>query len=146
MDRQPEHPPAELPDALAGAWQQQMLACLQKLAEMLEDNRELLTVLGDENRQRILMELLTHPGGMRVGELAGAIGLSRPAVSHHLKTMREAGIIDRYKVGTKNFYYPSPNVEAWAKLSRLAGAAERIVREIARRDHDDTGCPYRRTE
>ncbi|WP_342543881.1 metalloregulator ArsR/SmtB family transcription factor [Lysinibacillus sp. FSL K6-4013] len=42
---------------------------------------------------------------MRVGEITEQTHLSRPAVSHHLKILRDAGVILMRKEGTKNFYY-----------------------------------------
>jgi ArsR family transcriptional regulator len=54
--------------------------------------------LGDEHRQRIL---LTFGRGERltVGRIAEVSTLSRPAVSHHLKILRAAGILEAEKVG-----------------------------------------------
>ena len=48
--------------------------------------------LGDEHRQRIL---LTFERGERltVGQIAGIATLSRPAVSHHLNILRDAGVL-----------------------------------------------------
>ena len=54
--------------------------------------------LGDEHRQRIL---LTFEKGERltVGQIAEVSTLSRPAVSHHLKILREAGVLRAEKEG-----------------------------------------------
>lgn len=54
--------------------------------------------LGDEHRQRIL---LTFGKGERltVGQISEVSTLSRPAVSHHLKILRAAGILDSEKIG-----------------------------------------------
>ena len=58
----------------------------------------IFVALGDEHRQRIL---LTFGKGERltVGRIAEASTLSRPAVSHHLKILRAAGILGAEKVG-----------------------------------------------
>lgn len=60
--------------------------------------------LGDEHRQRIL---LTFEQGERltVGQIAEVSTLSRPAVSHHLKILREAGVLDREKVGRESYFW-----------------------------------------
>lgn len=54
--------------------------------------------LGDEHRQRIL---LTFDKGERltVGQIAEVATLSRPAVSHHLKILREAGVLQAERAG-----------------------------------------------
>lgn len=59
---------------------------------------EVLVALGDEHRQRIM---LTFERGERltVGQISEVSTLSRPAVSHHLKILRAAGVLDAEKVG-----------------------------------------------
>ncbi len=59
---------------------------------------KVFVALGDEHRQRML---LTFEKGERltVGQIAAVSTLSRPAVSHHLRILREAGILDEEKVG-----------------------------------------------
>ena len=59
---------------------------------------KVLTALGDEHRQRIM---LTFEKGERltVGQIAEVSTLSRPAVSHHLKILREAGVLSAEKEG-----------------------------------------------
>jgi len=59
---------------------------------------EVLVALGDEHRQRIM---LTFERGERltVGQISDVSTLSRPAVSHHLKILRAAGVLDAEKVG-----------------------------------------------
>ena len=54
--------------------------------------------LGDEHRQRIL---LTFEKGERltVGQISEVSTLSRPAVSHHLKILRAAGVLEAEKIG-----------------------------------------------
>ena len=62
------------------------------------------TALGDEHRQRIL---LTFEKGERlnVGQIAAVSTLSRSAVSHHLKLLREAGVLGSQKIGKEVFYW-----------------------------------------
>ena len=56
------------------------------------------TALGDEHRQRML---LTFEKGERltVGQIVEVATLSRPAVSHHLKILRQAGVLDAQREG-----------------------------------------------
>lgn len=62
------------------------------------------TALGDEHRQRIL---LTFDRGERLtaGQIADVSTLSRPTVSHHLKLLREAGVLSSEKLGKEVFYW-----------------------------------------
>ncbi|WP_341481872.1 metalloregulator ArsR/SmtB family transcription factor [Enterococcus cecorum] len=44
-------------------------------------------------------------GGTRVGAITEKTHLSRPAVSHHIKILKDAGVVGMRKEGTKNYYY-----------------------------------------
>ncbi|PFS64597.1 ArsR/SmtB family transcription factor [Bacillus thuringiensis] len=81
------------------------------------DSQKVLLAIGDETRQAILLVLMETEcqTGLRVGEITKQTHLSRPAVSHHLKILREAGIILMRKEGTKNFY----NIDIRTKLGLL---------------------------
>ena len=62
------------------------------------------TALGDEHRQRILLTF--EPGErLNVGQIANVSTLSRSAVSHHLKILREAGVLQSYKEGKEVFFW-----------------------------------------
>lgn len=66
-----------------------------------------LLILGDEKRQAILIRLLEESSceGLQVSDLIEATGLSRPAISHHLKLLKDANLVDYRSKGTRNFYY-----------------------------------------
>src|SRR5919106_6233293 len=61
-----------------------------------------LGVLGDPTRQ-VLVERL-RSGPMPVGKLAAGLPVSRPAVSKHLRLMKEAGVVRMTEDGTRNLY------------------------------------------
>jgi DNA-binding transcriptional ArsR family regulator len=58
--------------------------------------------LGDPNRRQILR--LLGQGDRSVGELAGAMPISRPAVSRHLRLLRQAGLVTEQSEGTRRIY------------------------------------------
>ncbi len=58
--------------------------------------------LGDPNR-RAIVELLVG-GGRSVGEIADSLPISRPAVSRHLRLLREAGLVSEEPRGTRRVY------------------------------------------
>ncbi len=64
--------------------------------------RDPFEALGDANRRAIL-ELL-RPGGQSVQELADALPISRPAVSRHLRLLKEAGLVVEEPLGTRRIY------------------------------------------
>jgi len=65
----------------------------------------LFSVLSDEIRQSIIMVLATELDGLNVNMITERTPLSRPAVSHHLKVLKQAGFVGIQKEGTENFYY-----------------------------------------
>lgn len=58
--------------------------------------------MGDRTRRAIVMELAVRPRA--VGELAAALPLSRPAVSQHLKVLKDAGLVVERAEGTRRIY------------------------------------------
>ena len=65
-----------------------------------------MDALGDPTRRRIF-ELL-QAGPRAVGELAGELPVSRPAVSQHLRVLKEAGLVTERREGTR-IYRLDPN-------------------------------------
>ena len=69
-----------------------------------------MTALGDPTRQAIFERLVERP--CPVGELAGELPVSRPAVSQHLKVLKDAGLVIDRKVGTRRLYQVDPQAVA----------------------------------
>ena len=55
---------------------------------------------------------------------------SRPAVSHHLQIMKDAGIVKVRKEGTKNYYYFDPEMEAFEQLVSTLQLAMKISKKL----------------
>lgn len=66
----------------------------------------LFNAMGDPTRQQIIL-LLTGNVRLSVGELTKLTALSRPAVSHHIKVLREAGLVAEERDGVKRYYHPT---------------------------------------
>ena len=67
---------------------------------------ELLWRARDAKRQEIILILTDFPGeGLTVNGITERIDLSRPAVSHHLKVLKQAGVIGVRSCGVENHYY-----------------------------------------
>ncbi len=63
--------------------------------------------LADPTRRAIFERLARHPSA--VGELASELPVSRPAVSQHLKVLKEAGLVIDTHAGTRRIYQLDPN-------------------------------------
>ena len=64
------------------------------------------TALGDPTRRAIFARLAEHPRA--VGELASELPVSRPAVSQHLKVLKEAGLVLDRPAGNRRIYRLDP--------------------------------------
>jgi ArsR family transcriptional regulator len=71
--------------------------------------------LGDPIRMQLVDVLRKHAGKVCVCELVPLFELSQPTVSHHLKVLREAGIVGSERQGLWAYYYVKP--EALEELS-----------------------------
>jgi ArsR family transcriptional regulator len=79
-----------------------------------------LKVLADPARLRILSLIQAQPGGEAcVCHLTEPLGLSQPTVSHHLKVLREAGMVSRDERGSWAYYRVLP--EALEALRAVLG-------------------------
>ena len=67
----------------------------------------------------LLVLLESDLSGIRVGEIAQKTHLTRPSVSHHLKILKEAGIVAMRREGTKNYYYMSVDETQWKDIADL---------------------------
>ncbi|MGI8809854.1 MAG: ArsR/SmtB family transcription factor [Acidimicrobiales bacterium] len=65
-----------------------------------------ISALGDPTR-RAIFELLAE-GPRPVGEIARELPVSRPAVSQHLKVLKDAGLVTDRPFGTRRFYQLDP--------------------------------------
>lgn len=104
---------------------------MSAIASDLQFCRAAFLAIGDENRQHIIIALLENYGGMRVGQLAKITNLSRPAVSHHLKILKDAGLVSMFKQGTMNFYHMSANELQYEQISTLFGNINDLVKQIS---------------
>jgi DNA-binding transcriptional ArsR family regulator len=80
-----------------------------------------LVALGDPTRQEILTTLARER--LNVGKLSERFSLSRPAVSHHLKILSDAGLLKRERLGRERVYRVDA-ARCRALVARLAGFVE----------------------
>jgi ArsR family transcriptional regulator, arsenate/arsenite/antimonite-responsive transcriptional repressor len=67
--------------------------------------------LSDPIRVRLLSLIASHPGGQAcVCEISATFDVSQPTISHHLKMLRSAGLLDCERRGTWVYYWVIPSV------------------------------------
>jgi ArsR family transcriptional regulator, arsenate/arsenite/antimonite-responsive transcriptional repressor len=88
--------------------------------EQAEQVAPLLKALADPVRLRLLSLVASHGGGEAcICDLNEAFELSQPTISHHMKVLHEAGLVDRDKRGVWVYYRVRP--QALASLAALIG-------------------------
>ena len=105
---------------------------IDKLAMEFEQCRKILLALGDENRQHMILEMMKmgNCSGVRVNAITERTHLSRPAVSHHLQILKDAGILKMRREGTKNYYYFDPDMKSFGLLVEMLQKAISITSEL----------------
>jgi ArsR family transcriptional regulator, arsenate/arsenite/antimonite-responsive transcriptional repressor len=88
--------------------------------EQAEQVAPLLKALADPVRLRLMSLVASRPGGEAcVCDLNEAFDLSQPTISHHMKVLHEAGLVDRDKRGVWVYY--RVRTQALASLGALIG-------------------------
>lgn len=74
---------------------------IDQLSQEFRRCQKLLTALGDETRQHLILEMMQIPdcSGARVNAITERTNLSRPAVSHHIGILKEAGLVKMRREG-----------------------------------------------
>lgn len=85
-----------------------------------------LKALADPVRLRLLSEVAAHPGGEAcVCDISGPFDVSQPTISHHLKVLREAGLVTSERRATWVYY--RVNTDALAELTDLLGGLASVA-------------------
>ncbi len=80
-------------------------AQISEAVRLFSECSSLFSCLGDSTRQGLIFEIAkTGIEGLDVASLTATTSLSRPAVSHHLKVLKDSGLICSFKRGTQVFY------------------------------------------
>jgi ArsR family transcriptional regulator len=77
--------------------------------------------LADPTRLEILRLLRAQPGATCVCDVVAHFDLAQPTISHHLKLLREAGLVSQSRIGIWSFYAPAP------EAAELVDEAERVL-------------------
>lgn len=86
---------------------------------------DLLKVLADETRLAVVRRLME--GAKHVGEINADLGVERTLLSHHLKVLREAGIVEAERDGKAVLYRLSPHIESRRRGQALELGCCRLV-------------------
>lgn len=106
------------------------MADSRNLQRQFHDCMPLFIALGDEVRLTIVEALSSNlpinQHGLNVNEITEKTSLSRPAVSHHLKILKDAGLISVRRAGTANYYYLTIE-QSTKKLMELGTGLQQVL-------------------
>ena len=84
---------------------------------MIPKLAEVFKALGDPTRLRILSLLSAKKSDICVGALANRLGVTQPAVSQHLKVLKNVGILEANKIGFRVHYRINEDVLTACKIN-----------------------------
>jgi len=105
-----------------------ILEVKKEIGEQFEKNEDIFFILGDATRVKIIITLLERGNKeMSVEEITSAVYLSRPAVSHHIKTLKEVGILKMRQKANFNYYSLNRSTPIWAELCSLFSKVDSLL-------------------
>lgn len=106
------------------------------LHDMFAKCGPLFIALGDEIRQKLILDILdAGENGINVMTLAAGSKLSRPAISHHLKILKDSGVVACEKQGTQAFYRLVIH-KKFTEVESLIQSTIRIIDTVNAKDAD----------
>ena len=107
---------------------------LRKTLNLFRTCGPLFLALGDRVRQHLVLDIANAgKDGMNVTDLTANNNLSRPAISHHLKVLKDCGLVQSYKAGTQVYYCISLR-KNFEDMKALLDSIEQIVDKIGGTD------------
>jgi len=98
-------------------------------ADWAGDLARMFKALGDPVRLQLLSRVASHAGGEAcVCDLSVGLDLTQPTISHHLKVLREAGLLRCERRGTWVYYWVVPS--ALAQLSAVLGSTDVSIDQL----------------
>ncbi len=105
-----------------------LLAKKQTVLDELRSATDILKALAEPVRQDILMMFMLDKR-LNVSQVVERSELSRPAISHHLKILKQAGIVTSRKEATEVYYSLAQQDSVVSKLQRLLAAVEELEQD-----------------
>lgn len=101
-----------------------------RLTTEFKQCQKILCALGDANRQHLIIEMMKIDDcyGVHVGTIAKKTNLSRSSVFHHIRILKEAGIIKMRREGTKNYYYFDADMQSLDDLITMLEHVKSIMK------------------
>lgn len=110
---------------------------LKALKENFSACSSVFTALGDEIRQKLILDIIdAGESGAHVMTLTSQSHLSRPAISHHLKILKDTGFVKTIKTGTQVFYRIDINRNL-ENIDALIKSIHKIIEQVRNEGESD---------
>lgn len=111
---------------------------IERIKREFQACQRTFAAFGDETRQYLLCVLLGCAcKGSRVVELAEKTNLSRPAISHHMQILKNAGMVKARKEGTLIYYYLDPDDREIQKMIDLFSDIQQVMKHAPDRSGEE---------
>ena len=112
---------------------------IERIKGKFQACQRIFAALGDETRQYLVCMLLgCECSGSRVVDIAEKTNLSRPAISHHIQILKNAGIVKARKEGTLIYYYLDPDDSEIQKIIDLFSDIRQIMKNVPDRSGEES--------
>ena len=99
------------------------------IGELMNQCGGFFNAMGDDVRRGLFLKMVNAGDkGINVTNLTADTGLSRPAISHHLKVLKKNGLVKLRREGRNNFYYVDLN-ENLEHLKQFVTCADSIIKK-----------------
>lgn len=102
---------------------------LEKAVNLFDQCSPFFLALGDQYRQHLLVQLALHPDGLTMADLAGKRRLSKPAISYHLKVLKDCGMVTTKKNGTIVTYYLNFD-DVFSQIQELVSTVQKVKEAV----------------
>lgn len=117
---------------------QNTLEDVRRLEREFKACQKILIAIGDDTRQHLLCIMMQSKcSGSRVIDIAEQTNLSRPAVSHHMQILKEAGMVKSRKEATCIYYYLGPEASQINNLITLFCDIREFMKNVPDRSGSD---------
>ena len=104
-------------------------ANIEKAVNLFDQCSPFFLALGDQYRQHLLVQLALHPDGLTMADLAGKRRLSKPAISYHLKVLKDCGMVTTQKNGTIVTYYLNFD-DVFSQIQELVSTVQNVKEAV----------------
>jgi len=108
----------------------------KKVSDGIRNNMKIFELFGDETRIKIISYILkSNKGEMTIDEITNKMYLSRPAISHHIKKLYDAGLLKMREESRYNYYSLNKDSEIWDDVYSFINSVSDLLDAVKKTDN-----------